>query len=71
MARATYGGLPSRVRTPKRAVVLVEAPRAVGLTRVARNRCGGKRGAARVPRLGNYQIAWLDGSIYRGCWSPP
>jgi hypothetical protein len=42
VARAAYGGLPLRVRTPMRTVVLVEAPRAVGLTRMARNRCGGK-----------------------------
>jgi hypothetical protein len=48
VAWAAYGGLPSRVRTPMRAVVLVEAPGAVGLTRVARNRCGGERDEARV-----------------------
>jgi hypothetical protein len=48
VARAAYGGLPSRVRTPMRAVVLVEAPGAVGLTWVARNRCGGERDEARV-----------------------
>jgi hypothetical protein len=53
-----------------RAVVLVEAPGAVGLTRVARNQCGGERDEARVPRLGNRQIPRLDVSIYRGCWSP-
>jgi hypothetical protein len=54
-----------------RAVVLVEAPAAVGLTRVARNRCGGERDEAWVPWDGNRQIPWLDGSIYRGCWFPP
>jgi hypothetical protein len=46
---AAYGSLPLRVRTPMRAVVLVEAPGAVGLTRVARNWCGGERDEARVP----------------------
>jgi hypothetical protein len=68
---AAYGGLPSRVRTHMRAVVLIEAPRVVGLTRVARNQCGGERDEARVPRHGNHRIPQLDGSIYRGCWSPP
>jgi hypothetical protein len=53
VARATYEGLPSRVRTPMRAVVLVEAPGAVGLTRVARNQCGSERDEARVPWHGN------------------
>jgi hypothetical protein len=64
-------GLPLRVRTPMRAVVHVEAPGVAGLTRLARNRCGGERDEARVPRLGNSRIPRLDGSIYRGCWSPP
>jgi hypothetical protein len=64
---AAYGGVPSRVRTPMRAVVLVEAPRVVGLTRVARNQCSGERDEARVPRHGNHRIPQLDGSIYRGC----
>jgi hypothetical protein len=32
-----------------RAVVLVEAPGAVGLERATRNWCGGERGEARVP----------------------
>jgi hypothetical protein len=36
-----------------RAVVLVEVPGAVGLARVARNRCGGEQGEARVPWHGN------------------
>jgi hypothetical protein len=53
VARAAYRGLPSRVRTHMRVVVLVEALGAVGLTRVPRNRCGGERDEARVPRHGN------------------
>jgi hypothetical protein len=50
-----------------REVVLVEAPRVVGLTRVARNQCSGERDEARVPRHGNHRIPELDSSIYRGC----
>jgi hypothetical protein len=52
------GGGPSRSST------------AVGLARVARNRCGGERGEARVPRHGNRRIPQLDDSIYRGLLLP-
>jgi hypothetical protein len=52
-AWAAYGGSSSKVRTPMRAVVLIEAPGAVGLAWEARDRCGGERGEAKVPRLGN------------------
>jgi hypothetical protein len=50
--------------------VFGEAPGALGLARVARNRCGIERGEARVPQLENRQIPRLGGSIYRGFWLP-
>jgi hypothetical protein len=53
-----------------RAVVLVEAPEAVGLAQVARDWCGSEQGEAGVPWLGNHQNPWLGGSIYTGFWPP-
>jgi hypothetical protein len=40
----SYGGSPMMIKTPTRVVVHVEALGAVGFSRPAKNRCGGKRG---------------------------
>jgi hypothetical protein len=64
------GAPPAKMKAPKGVSVFGEAPGALGLARVARNRCGIERGEARVPQLENRQIPWLGGSIYRGFWLP-
>jgi hypothetical protein len=69
-AWAAYGGSPSKVTTPVRAIVLVEGSGAVGLARAARDPCGGGQGEARVPWHGNCRNPQLGGSIYRGFWPP-
>jgi hypothetical protein len=46
VAWATSGDSLVTMKTPTRAVVLIEARGAVGLARAARNRCGSERGRA-------------------------
>jgi hypothetical protein len=42
------GGSLATMKMPMMAVILIEAPGAVGLVWTVKNRCGGERGEARV-----------------------
>jgi hypothetical protein len=50
VAWAASGGSLAMMKTPMMAVILVEAPGAVGLVRTVKTWCGGERGEARVSR---------------------
>jgi hypothetical protein len=53
------------MKTPTRAVVLVEVLGAIGLARAAKNRCGGERGRALFSRWGKVVMGATEGFFYR------
>jgi hypothetical protein len=61
MARVSYGGSPTMMKTPTGAVVLVEAPGAVGLARAAMNRCSSEQDRALFSCWGNVVVGATGG----------
>jgi hypothetical protein len=53
------------MKTPTRAVVVVEALGAVGLARAAKNQCGGEQGRALFSRWGKVVMGVMGGFFYR------
>jgi hypothetical protein len=63
--RVPYGSSTVMMKTPTRAVVLIEVSRVVGLAQAAKNQCGGERGRALFSRWGKVVVGATGGFFYR------